>query len=154
MSDVQWHAYYMEVATLVSSMSKDESMKVGAVLVTPNNTIASTGFNGFPRGVDESECPERLARPEKYQWTEHAERNAVYNAALNGVKTQYSTAYCTSGVCHDCARAFIQAGVQEVYIPIKNNDPFFEKRWEVWGPRFAKGTEILKAAGVKVNHVV
>ena len=155
MSDVRWHAYFMEQAQFVASKSKDESLKVGTVLVTANNTIASTGYNGFPRGVDEDECPERNERPEKYQWTEHAERNAVYNAALNGVKTQYSTAYSTSHPCVECARALIQAGVVALYIPTKHNDPFYKMgRWADWEESLLKALEILKAAGVKVNHVV
>lgn len=155
MSSEEWHAYFMELAYLVASKSSDDSIKVGTVLVTPNNTIASTGYNGFPRGVDENEHPERKKRPEKYNWTEHAERNAVYNAALNGVKTQYSIAYNTSHVCVDCARALVQAGVREVYLPSKDNDPFFDVgRWDNWEESFMKGLEILNAAGVIVHHVV
>jgi len=146
----------MEMAYLVASKSKDKSIKVGCVLVCPNNTMISSGYNGFPRGVDEEGLfPERYERPEKYNWTEHAERNAVYNAALNGVKTQYSIAYSTCHPCVDCARALIQAGVREVYIPSKINDPFFDAgRWDDWEESFMKGIEILQAAGVKVNHVV
>ncbi len=154
-SEARWHAYFMEQAHFVASKSKDESMKVGTILVTTNNTIASTGYNGFPRGVDEDECPDRKKRPEKYDWTEHAERNAVYNAALNGVKTQYSIAYSTCHPCVECARALIQAGVRELYIPTKHNDPFYKAgRWADWEESLLKALEILQAAGVKVNHVV
>ena len=155
-SGVRWAAHYMEMATLVSSKSKDKSMKVGCVLVNPNNTVLSTGYNGFPRGVEEVEySPERHEPPEKYFWAEHAERNAVYNAAFNGVKTQYATTYSTSHPCVDCARALIQSGVAELYIPTKVNDPFFKAgRWDYWEESFMKALEILKAAGVKVNHVV
>ncbi len=154
-STARWHAYYMEVATLVSSKSKDQSMKVGCVLVSPNNTVISTGYNGFPRGVDEDFDPDRKKRPEKYLWTEHAERNAVYNAALNGVKTQYSTAYSTAHPCVECARALIQAGVTYLYIPTKHSDPLYKNgRWVDWEESLLKALEILKAAGVIVNHVV
>lgn len=154
-SELRWAAYFMEQATLVSSKSKDESMKVGCVLVNQNNTVISTGYNGFPRGVDEDEEPDRNKRPEKYNWTEHAERNAVYNAALNGVKTQYSKAYNTAHPCVECARALIQAGVIELWLPSKHNDPFYQAgRWADWEESLMKALEILKAAGVKVNHVV
>jgi dCMP deaminase len=156
-SELRWSAYFMEMAYLVASKSTDDSIKVGCVLATPMNTVGSTGYNGFPRGVDEKdeEHPERLVRPEKYDWTEHAERNCIYNAALNGVKTQHSTAYVTSHPCTHCARAFVQSGVVEVYVPTKKNDPFYENgRWDQWANEFAKGLEILKAAGVKVTHVV
>lgn len=154
-SQARWDTYFMEMAYLVASKSKDESMKVGTVLVTQGNTIVSTGYNGFPRGVDECALPARHIRPEKYFWTEHAERNAVYNAALNGVKTEYTIAYSTAHPCVDCARAFIQAGVIEIYIPIKKNDPFFEQgRWDDWEEQFTKAREILDAAGVIVHNVV
>ena len=155
-SETRWDAYFMKMAHFVASKSKDQSIRVGCVLVSKNNTIISTGYNGFPRGIDEEEYhTERYEPPEKYFWTEHAERNAVYNAALNGVKTQYARAYSTSHPCADCARAFVQAGVSEVFLPTKKNDPFYkEGRWDDWAESYTKGLEILKAAGVKVNHVV
>ncbi len=154
-SETRWTAYFMEQAKLIASKSKDESMKVGCALVSQNNTIISTGYNGFPRGVDESEDPDRNKRPEKYQWTEHAERNAVYNAALNGVKTQYAKAFSTAHPCVECARALIQSGIVELYIPTKHSDPFYKAgRWVDWEESLLKALEILKAAGVKVTHVV
>jgi dCMP deaminase len=145
----------MEQAKLVASKSKDESMKVGCVLVNQNNTVTSTGYNGFPRGVDEDDDPDRQKRPEKYLWTEHAERNAVYNAALNGVKTQYGKAFATAHPCVECARALIQAGIIELYIPTKHSDPFYKMgRWVDWEESLEKALEILSAAGVKVTHVI
>ena len=135
-SDARWHSYFMDVAKA-------------------NNTILATGYNWFPLGVDEEVLPARRVRPEKYFWTEHAERNAVYSAALNGVKLCYSIAYSTAHPCVDCARALIQAGVTDLYIPTKKNDPFFKAgRWEAWEDKLEKALEILAASGVIVHHVV
>ena len=151
-SQTRWDAYFMELARLVASKSKDTSTKVGTVIVGQGNTILSTGYNGFPRGVDEEVLPSRTDRPEKYFWTEHAERNAVYNAALNGVKLCYSRAYSTSHPCVDCARALIQSGVMELMIPTKKNDPLFEAGG--WEENCAKARELLVAAGVVVSNAV
>lgn len=144
----------MDVAKVVASKSKDKSMKVGTVIVSANNSILASGYNGFPRGVDEEVLPARSERPEKYFWTEHAERNAVYNAALNGVKLCYSIAYSTAHPCVECARAFIQSGVSDLYLPIKENDALtLAGRWEAWEDQIDKSLEILDASGVIIHYV-
>jgi len=58
-------------------------------------------------------------RPDKYQWVEHAERNAIYNAARHGIALRGARAYVNwSPVpCADCARAFIQAGIAKIIGP-------------------------------------
>jgi dCMP deaminase len=108
--------YFMSLAVTVSAASKDRSTKVGCVVVGPDNEIRSTGFNGFPRGVNDN-APERHERPAKYLWTEHAERNAIYNAARMGTALKHCRLYCTFAPCMDCARAIVQAGICEVITP-------------------------------------
>jgi dCMP deaminase len=130
-----WHERWMTLAFLASRNSKDPSTKLGVVLVTPANDLITTGWNGFPRGVREQLLvsagpetngaaylgpeldPERWERrPEKYRWVEHAERNAVYNAARLGRPTLGAIAYINADPtpCSDCTRAFIQAGVTRI----------------------------------------
>ena len=92
----KWHKRFMEVAELVSTWSKDPSTKVGAIVVGPDREIRSTGYNGLVRGVDDKK-PERLERPTKYDFFEHAERNAVYNACLIGASLKGCVIYVTSG---------------------------------------------------------
>jgi dCMP deaminase len=101
----------MGLANLVASWSEDTSRKVGAVIVGSGNAVLSTGYNGFPRGVN-AHAPERHSRidGEKYHWFEHAERNAIFNAARNGIKIEGSTLYCTSFPCSNCMSAIIQSG--------------------------------------------
>lgn len=116
-----WDSYFMEMATLVASKSKDRSTKVGCVIVGPNNEVRSTGYNGFCRGVDDDN-DDRHERPEKYLWTEHAERNAIFNAARNGIRMEDCTAYTTMFPCADCARSFIQSGIRRIVTrPIRQN---------------------------------
>lgn len=97
----------------VAAKSKDESTKCGCVIVGPDNEVRTTGYNGMTRGCDDN-IPERSERPEKYFWYEHAERNAIYNAANNGIVLKGSTAYVTGAPCMDCARGLVQSGIEEV----------------------------------------
>lgn len=128
MSQQNWDEYFIGMAEYVATKSKDESVKLGAVIVAPNHAIISTGYNGFPRGVDES-IASRHERPDKYLFTEHAERNAIFNATgpLRGCTMYMSRS--PSCLCADCARAVIQVGIVAVIGP---NRPFEGKgaQWE------------------------
>ena len=115
---LSWDELFILQATLIAQKSKDPSTKVGCVIVNDDNVILSTGFNGFPRGIEE-DADVRWRRPEKYNWVEHAERNAIYNAARVGVSLNGSRAYLNwePKPCAECTRALIQAGVKEVIGP-------------------------------------
>ena len=108
-----WDDYFFDMAVFVSSKSKDRSTKVGCVIVGPNHEVRTTGYNGFCRGIND-DLDYRHARPEKYYWAEHAERNAIFNAARNGIRIEDCTAYVTMFPCADCARALIQSGIKRV----------------------------------------
>jgi len=126
---VDWHSYYIGLANYVSLKSKDRSTKVGAVFVSENNSVLTVGYNGFPRGVDDDvEC--RHTRPQKYSYTEHAERNGIYNAAREGIKLYGSILYMQWRPlpCVDCTRAVIQAGVKQI-IGTPVDFPGFSKKW-------------------------
>lgn len=116
---MKWHQRWIERAEHIASWSKDQSTTVGCVLIDPSsNTVVSEGYNGFPRRVDDN-VAERWERPAKYLWTEHAERNAVFNAARLGRATLGTWAYMNFAPtpCTDCARALIQAGVVRIIGP-------------------------------------
>lgn len=117
-NSLSWDSYFISIADTVRLKSKDGSSKVGAILVGPQNQVVSTGFNGFPRGIDETDQT-RWERPEKYQYVEHAERNAIYNAARHGIALEGCTLYLVgfgppSVPCIDCTRAIIQSGIKTV----------------------------------------
>lgn len=134
----------MEVVDLVASWSKDTSTKVGAVIVGEAGQILSTGYNGLPRGV--SDIPARLARPEKYLWTEHAERNAIYNAARSGLSLVGSILYVGWFPCSDCARGVIQSGIGSV-ITANREIP------DRWHGSFEVARIMLEEAGVLVRSL-
>ena len=124
----KWHERFMKTAESVAEWSKDRSTKVGCVIVDDNRIILATGYNGFPRGVDD-EIEERHERPAKYSWTEHAERNAIYSAARNGTKLEDSTIYIPWLPCADCARGIIQSGIKNVVSKRLDKDDPLAKRW-------------------------
>ena len=110
-----WDQYYLDICKVVAQRSKDPNTQIGSVIVGPNHEIRSTGYNSFPRGIRD-DVPERLARPAKYLWIEHAERNAICNAARAGTATEGCTIYVEIMPCMDCARAVVQAGIVQVVV--------------------------------------
>ena len=120
MNRPDWDQYFMTMAYLASSRSPDESTHAGSVIVTPDNAIISTGYNGPVRG--EEDAPQE--RPEKYFYIEHSERNAIYNAARHGTKVDGCTLYVNFLPCADCARAIVQSGIKEVIIHKEGQEAF------------------------------
>lgn len=133
---------------LAQHYSRDQSSKIGALILGPTGEPLSWGYNGFPRGVND-EVKERYERPLKYQWTEHAERNAIFNAARSGHKLLGSSIYITGLCpCPDCTRGIIQAGINQVYLEAWAFDPENE-RAKVWAPGWEISKEMLTEAGIR-----
>jgi dCMP deaminase len=126
-----WDKYFMDMIPLIASRSKDQSTQVGCIIVGPDHEIRSTGYNSFPRGMDDSN-PKWHERPLKYSVTEHAERNAIYNLARMGLSGNGCTIYQPWLPCCDCARAIIQTGIVKVVIDGRN----FKKDLEYWEQRW------------------
>jgi dCMP deaminase len=88
----RWDKRFVQVAELIASWSKDPSTKVGAVAINVKKQIISTGYNGFPRGIQDIE--ERYeSRELKYRFVLHAEQNLISNAAATGVSLTDSFIY-------------------------------------------------------------
>lgn len=142
----KWHYRFMEVAKLIATWSKDPSTKTGAIVVGPDREIRATGYNGLVRGVND-DIPERMERPTKYDFFEHAERNAVYNACLTGTSLKGCVLYATHPPCTDCARAIIQAGIKMVVtnrLPENPNVPAGG-----WRDKLIYSEQMFKEAGVE-----
>jgi len=141
MSQEGWDNRWMDMLELVATWSKDRSRKTAALIVDQRNVLLSIGWNGFPRNIDDG-VYDRHERPAKYQWTEHAERNAIYNAAAVGIPLLGARMYLGWYPCADCARAIIQAGIRElICIEPDWNDP-------QWGKDFAMVEGMLGEGGV------
>lgn len=118
----KWDKRFLELADHISQWSKDPSTKVGCVIVRPDKTIASVGYNGFPRNVDD--CEERYNDRElKYLMVKHAEENAADFAkeSLTGY-----TAYVTHHPCSNCTGTLIQKGITCI-VTRKPSDAFAER---------------------------
>ena len=112
---LSWDEYFMGVALLAAKRSKDPNSQVGACIVSDQNIIISTGYNGFPKGCSDDEYPwarEGAANDTKYPYVAHAELNAILNAA--GRPLAGSRIYVSLFPCNECAKAIIQTGIREV----------------------------------------
>ncbi len=145
MSDIElserWQAYFATIAQAVSSASKDPSTKVGAVVYRPDLSIASTGFNGLPRGLPDT--AENLTdRNRKYPRIVHAEANALDH------KRECVHGYgmvVTLFPCSVCALKMISNGIKQVYH--LQGPMSVEDRWK---EDFKLTVELFDEAGVKV----
>lgn len=139
-----WTDYFLAMAHLVASKSKDPSTKVGCVVITEDKVVAATGYNGLPRGVEDK--ADRMERPAKYLWTSHAEENAVAQAARVGMKLKGGTAYVTHMPCSRCARTLIQAGIETVVVD-RGTTSMPQEEFDV-------AMQMFKEAGVDVAQIV
>jgi len=145
---MNWKEYFRNIAHQVKLKSKDEKTQIGAVIVGEDNEIVSTGYNSFPRGIID-DISERQERPEKYFWFEHAERNAIYNAARIGVSTKGTTMYLTCGIpCADCCRGIINAGITTIVCEVGDAGAKGPK-WEESGKR---SLQMFNEARVKIQY--
>ena len=121
----KWDSRFLELAKLVSTYSKDPSTQVGAVIVSPDKSVVSVGYNGFPRGMEDK--LELLSnREEKYSRIIHAEVNALISAKRDLIGY---TLYTYPFMCCDrCAVQMIQAGITTfVYTKATEEQ---SKRWQ------------------------
>ena len=142
---ISWDEYFMGIAMLAAKRSKDPSTQVGACIVSDDNIIISTGYNGMPKGCSDDEFPwerDGADNDTKYPYVVHAELNAILNA--NGRDLRGSRIYVALFPCNECAKAIIQSGVKEVlYLSDKYKDTM--------GNLASK--RMLDAAGVKYTKL-
>ncbi len=140
---LNWDEYFMSVALLAALRSKDPSSKVGACIVDDEHKVVSLGYNGMPRGLDESKLS--WAKGEgldsKYLYVAHAEFNAILNTR-SGSSLKNTTIYVTLFPCNECAKAIIQVGIKEVV--------YLEDKYADTIPVLAS-KKLLNLAGVKIR---
>ena len=137
---MKWDSRFMELAKLVASWSKDDSTKVGAVIVDEQRRIVSTGYNGPPQGVKD----EYADRTQKLRRTLHAETNALAFAQRN---VRGCTIYITHPPCAQCAAQIIQHGIRKVVFDLPTYN--FLTRW---GDDYKESLAMFSEVGVEVAH--
>lgn len=141
----KWDIRFLDHAKQVAMWSKDPSTKVGAVIVNPETKqIISSGYNGFPIGVNDS--PSRYEdRLLKYKLVTHAEANAIVFAQKNLTN---ATLYCYPFMpCTSCAGLIIQSGIKRVVSYITLDDR--TERW--WEEHFQYTVLMFEEAGVQLH---
>lgn len=125
----------MNVAYEVSKLSYCENRKVGCIIVDgKGNNILSFGFNGAPRGFDNTcECDGRTL-PEVL----HAESNGITKLARCNSSSDNAILFTTTSPCIECSKLIIQSGIKEVY---------YSEEY-----RTMDGVELLKKANIKVEQ--
>jgi dCMP deaminase len=142
---------YMKLAKEISTWSKDPRKQIGAVVVGHKGQVLSQGYNGFPRGIEDS-LERYNDRDEKRKYVIHAEMNCIYNASFNGVSLEGNSIYVYGlPPCSECAKAIIQAGIKEVYYSADITEDFahWEESFKVSKGMFDEvGIEYHKLTGV------
>ena len=144
----------------LATKSRDLSSQNGAGLFSREGEFLGQGYNDFPCGVEWTE--ERAStRPIKYEYTEHAERNAVFDAAIG---CQHGDTYtrdplhncvmvCPWAACADCARAIIQIGVKHLYVHKQRMDLTNQGAHAAqWADKVDRALGMMLEAGVEIHY--
>ena len=142
----KWDQRFLKLAEEVASWSKDPSRKIGAVAIGAKGQVLAQGFNGFPRGIDDSE--ERYNdRERKYELVVHAEMNVIYNATYSGVSLDGATLYVTGlPVCSECAKGIVQVGIKRVIMRDMEIPDSWQESWR-------KTQEMFDETGIQFKFV-
>jgi dCMP deaminase len=140
----RWVDRFMQLAMVVASWSKDPGHRVGAVIVRPDRTIVSLGYNGFPRGTEDYH-QQLNDRATKLKRTVHAEVNAILTAReqLSGCALFVTPLY----PCATCAGIIIQSGIRKLYAKMANDVA------PNWADDFKVAARMFREAGVEVELV-
>ena len=148
MINSKWDNRFMRLAREISTWSKDPSTCIGAVIVNDEHRILATGYNGFPRGIADTE--ERLNdREQKYPLIVHGEMNALLGALYNGVSVKGATLYVWGlPVCAECTKNVIQSGIARVVITYHEHSP---EKWQTQWNNLSK--PMYQEAGVSLSYM-
>lgn len=146
-----WDLRYLKLAEHISTWSKD-STGIGSVAIGDQGQVLAQGYNGFPRGVEDSQ--ERYnVKEDKYKFVVHSEMNVIYNASFNGVSLRNSTLYVWGlPVCSECAKGIIQTGIKRVVMSKRERIstlPISDK----WKESFDLTKTLFEEAGVEWEFV-
>lgn len=132
-----WTNYFLGLAKVISQRSHDLQTQHGCVITDRNHRILGVGYNGFPRGLNDTDLPK--TRPEKYPWMIHAERNALSNCTI---RPENGIAYVTGQSCNDCIMALWQEGVTSVIMNKSHGTHLFDSEAQKIFDTFVRMSQI------------
>ena len=138
------HQWALDIARATAARSRDPSSQVGAVILRPDKSVCSVGYNGFPRGMEDRDAWYDT-KLEKYDRVVHAEMNALLAAKESVVGM---TMYVTHPCCKECAKHVAAAGIAVVYSPVP--EPEFHDRWR---ESIERAAQIMQESGTKVFYL-
>ncbi|MGE5436672.1 MAG: deoxycytidylate deaminase [Syntrophothermus sp.] len=147
MSRPTWDEYFLKLAMLASERSTCPRMHCGCVLVKDKFVLA-TGYNGSIKGQPHCEDVGCLIVDNHCVRTNHAEINALTQAAIHGVNVSGATAYITNMSCTNCAKALIAAGIKKVVVFSDFHDTLATKFYNESGVEIVK----LDMPNNKINY--
>lgn len=135
MSRPSWDQIWMSFAQTIAARSIDPRYKVGAIVVSDNNTqVLSVGYNG-----DQAGGPNKVESEEPgHSGCLHAEINALIKLDYNNPNKKRM--YLTLSPCRSCAKAIVNASIDEVIYQDEYRD--------------TSGLEILHQANIRVRQFV
>ena len=136
-----WTNYFLGLAKVASKRSHDIHTQHGCVITDKHNHILGVGYNGFPKGLDDSLLP--LERPDKYPWMIHAEKNALSNCV---VRPENGIAYVTGQCCNSCVMSLWQEGIKKVIMSNSHGTVLFDSKEHELFEKFVQmsGIEIIR----------
>ena len=138
----KWDKRYIAMAEFIAGWSKGPRSKVGAVVVRPDKTVASLGFNGPPKGFDDAAFV-LMAREEQHKIVVHAERNAIEQCGHAEDHSKNTMYVWPMSPCAECAEFICQAGIKRVVV-------FFGFMSQQWFESAKKGFEVFERNGVEL----
>lgn len=109
-----WDEFWMGMAIVYSSRSKDIVTSHGAVITDKFNRPLGMGYNSWIAGLPDNLIPN--TRPGKYRWVRHAERNAIDNCLVDLRNYEGTKLYITGRPCIDCSNNLIAAGIRKWFM--------------------------------------
>jgi dCMP deaminase len=142
----KWNKRYLALAEQISTWSKDPSRQIGCVAVGDKGQVLAQGYNGFPRGIEDS--PEIYNNRElKYKYIVHAEMNTIFNASYNGVSLDGATLYVHGlPCCSDCAKGIVQVGIKQIFMNKQDVPDTWQTSWDL-------SQSMFDAAGIKWDFI-
>ncbi|MBI2109378.1 MAG: CMP deaminase [Parcubacteria group bacterium] len=134
----------LRLAYEAAKTSPDPSTKNCALIIHRKDDIKIADVNRFPDGVVGR--PERLIKPLKYEYIEHAERMALFSAARDGISTKRCSMVVTMFPCARCAHGIIQSGIVE----IMTHKQAYDRRPESWKQSMEDARIMFVEAGVRI----